>query len=115
MDLEKFKKLKANYDKLMELANRAVPSGEFANQSKSVWFDRQSIEKLLAQTDEKTGGLKIFFGVYDESTAADIQSSRPGKESIGKLTVILTASDENKSTDLPDRIMNGGKTCPPDC
>lgn len=115
MDLEKFNKLKANYEDLMELANKAVPSGEFSNQSKSVWFDRKSIERLLQQTDEKTGGLKIFFGVYDKSTVADIQSERTAEESIGKLTVILTASDDNRSTDEPDKILNGGKTCPPDC
>lgn len=64
MDLKKFRKLRESYDK-------QIGSGEpgqdhegrkITSQTQSVWFDRKTIQELLDQTDEKTGGIKIFLG-----------------------------------------------------
>ncbi len=117
MDLEKFRKLRENY-------NKQVGSGEpgtdqegkkITRQTQSVWFDRKTVQDLLDQTDEKTGGIKIYFGEYDEDTAGEVASAKEPKELIGKLTVILGASNNNDDPKDGTLLRNGGKVCPPDC
>lgn len=112
MDLKKFHSLRENYKRLIE---EAFGSEKASKQSQSVWFDRKTIEKLLEQTKEEEGGLKIFFGVYDENTISEIKDSGYPTENIGKLTVILSASNNNEDPTEESRIINGGKVCPPDC
>ena len=117
MDLEKFRKLRENY-------NKQIGSGEpgkdqegrkITKQTQSVWFDRKTIQNLLDQTDEKTGGIKVYFGEYDENTAEEVSYIKDTKELVGKLTVILAASNNNEDPTDGDLLRNGGKVCPPDC
>lgn len=115
MDLEKFNTLKRNYDKFMQEAEEAINKESAKEQTRSVWFDRQTIESLLAQTDPKNGGLKIYLGMYDENTLSEREDLERATEYIGKLTVILTASNDNQDPDQEKMIINGGKVCPPDC
>ncbi|MDN3689566.1 hypothetical protein [Cyclobacterium jeungdonense] len=115
MDLKKFNTLKRNYDKFIQEAEEALNQESAKDQTRSVWFDRQTIEKLLAQTDPKMGGLKIYLGMYDEDTLSERDDPERATEYIGKLTVILAASDENQDPDQEKLIVNGGKVCPPDC
>ncbi len=115
MDLKKFNTLKRNYDTFIQEAEQAINQKSAKEQTRSVWFDRQTIEALLAQTDAKTGGIKIYLGMYDEDTLSEREDPERAKEYIGKLTVILTASNDNQDPDQEKMIINGGKVCPPDC
>lgn len=115
MDLRKFNTLKRNYDKFIQEAEEAINQKSAKEQTRSVWFDRETIEKLLAQTDAKTGGLKIYLGMYDEDTLSERDDLENATEYIGKLTVILTASDDNQDPEDEKMIVNGGKVCPPNC
>lgn len=101
MDLEKFEKLKENYRN--DLGK---------NQSTSVWFDRKTLENLLTQTDPEKGGIKIYFGQYDESTLSEVDND---ERCINKLTVILTATNDNEDPKEESQVQNGGRLCPPYC
>lgn len=103
---------------------------DIKNQSKWVWFDRDTLEKLLALTDRNDGGIKMYFCQYDEETAPP---KNPNKY-IGRLTLALVASNKvgdeivdikpspvQKSLVIPhvldksDSLENAGQLCPPNC
>ncbi len=117
MDLKKFKKLRDSYAKQVGSGEPGTDQDgkKITSQTQSVWFDRKSIQELLDQTDEKTGGIKIYFGEYDEDTADEVPSIKDPKELVGKLTVILGASNNNDDPKDGALLMNGGRICPPNC
>ncbi|NHE56884.1 hypothetical protein [Cyclobacterium plantarum] len=115
MDFKKFESLKLNYKKFITEAEEAINKETAKDQTRSVWFDRETIEKLLAQTDPKSGGIKIFLGMYDKDTLSEREDQDRAEAYIGKLTLVLTASDDNQDPDQETLIINGGKVCPPDC
>lgn len=115
MDLKIFKQLRENYEKFIVNAEKAVNEDKAKDQTRSIFFDRKTIEELLAKTDEKEGGLKIYLGMYDKETVNVRGEKAESENYIGKLTLILAASNNNSSTTDDSWIRNGGKICPPDC
>nr|MBI1231232.1 hypothetical protein [Cytophagales bacterium] len=115
MDFKKFERLKKQYEEFISKAEKDIEGDKAIKQTRSVWFDRFTIEKLLEQTDPKTGGIKIFFGKYDEDTSSEADKSFKPEELNGKLTVILAASNANEDPEVESMVINGGKVCPPDC
>lgn len=117
MDLKKFEKLRRGYSEQVGSGKSGKDQNgkDITNQTQSVWFDRKSIEELLEKTDEKTGGIKIYFGEYDEDTADEVTGIKDPKELVGKLTVILGASNDNDDPTDGALLRNGGKICPPHC
>lgn len=115
MEFKKFNRLRANYEEFIETAERDIHGRDAIEQTRSVWFDRSTIEKLLSMTDSKKGGLKIYFGQYDEETLPEIEDTELRKQMDGRLTVILAASDENKDPQEETQVVNGGWFCPPSC
>lgn len=117
MDLKKFEKLRRGYSEQVGSGKSGKDQNgkDITNQTQSVWFDRKSIEELLEKTDEKTGGIKIYFGEYDEDTADEVTYSKDPNELVGKLTVILGASNNNDDPTDGALLRNGGKICPPHC
>lgn len=117
MDLKKFEKLRKSYAEQVGCGESGKDHrGEkVTKQTQSLWFDRKTIEELLAKTDEKTGGIKIYFGEYDEDTADEVTNIRDPQELVGKLTVILGASNNNEDPTDGALLRNGGKICPPHC
>lgn len=115
MDFKKFDRLRKQYEEFIAKAEKEIDGEKAIQQTRSVWFDRHTIEKLLAQTDPKIGGIKIFFGKYDEDTLSESDSTANSKDLDGKLTVILAASDNNEDPQTETMVVNGGKICPLDC
>ena len=117
MDLKKFEKLRKSYAEQVGCGESGKDHrGEkVTKQTQSLWFDRKTIEELLAKTDEKTGGIKIYFGEYDEDTADEVTNIKDPQELVGKLTVILGASNNNEDPTDGALLRNGGKICPPHC
>jgi len=115
MDLRVFKQLRENYERFIANAEKAVNEDKAIDQTRSIFFDRKTIEELLSKTDEKEGGLKIYLGMYDKETANVRGEKEESEDYIGKLTLILAASNSNSSTTDDSWIRNGGKICPPDC
>lgn len=115
MDFKKFEKLKKTYREYIELAEKDIHGDKAITQTRSIWFDREKIEKLLAATDPKKGGIKIYFGQYDEETLPEVEDEAQRKELNGRLTVILAASNENKDPEDENLVVNMGWFCPPSC
>ena len=115
MDLKVFRQLRENYEKFIVKAEKAINEDKAKDQTRSVFFDRKTIEELLAKTDEKEGGLKIYLGMYDDDTVKERGGKEDSEDYIGKLTLILAASNDNSSTTDDSWIRNGGKICPPVC
>ncbi|EOZ95947.1 hypothetical protein A33Q_2540 [Indibacter alkaliphilus LW1] len=104
-------------------------------QSDWVWFDRDSIQKLLDMTDPKTGGIKIYFGQYDKENVEMLPHDRKNREEyVGRVSVALVACDKTEkeykdiyselsSETEPESLksdggispMNAGELCPPSC
>jgi len=110
MDIKTFNRLTAAYKDSIGQGRPSQNSQgrNITSQSQSIWFDRQTIMKLLQQTDERSGGLKIYFAAYDKEFTED-------PELMGKLTVVLAASNDNGDPTDDTQIENGGSLCPPQC
>jgi len=112
MKFEEFKALTANYQQAIGKGKPAHNSqGQpVTNQTKSIWFDRKTLEKLLSMTDQDKGGIKMFFAQYDPNT-------QPSEEEdySGQLTLILAASNSNEDPREEEQLINGGELCPPKC
>lgn len=117
MELKKFNRMCNRYGKHIGRGKSCKDCNgqKITNQSQAIWFDRKSIQELLDKTDEQTGGIKIYFGEYDEETIGEISDVGDPKGMIGKLTVILGASNDNEDPIEEAMLMNGGKICPPHC
>ena len=132
-ELELFRKA---YDKSVKkcIKGKDKNGRDIEEQSNWVWFDRAVIEELLAMTDPQSGGIKMYFGQYDENNIGMLPEDRKYREEyIGRISLALAASnktevgfedialpDTNKEEGLfPSRsgggIENGGSLCPPDC
>lgn len=96
---------------------------EIEEQSDWVWFDRNTIESLLSKTDPKRGGLKIYFGQYNQDNIALLSEDRANREDyIGRVSLALVAANQGPKgieelggQDESGSIANGGGLCPPDC
>jgi Zn-finger nucleic acid-binding protein len=115
MDFKTFERLKKNYEGYIKEAERLIRLGEAIEQSRSVWIDRGKIERLLEQTDPKSGGIKVFFGQYDEESLGEFDIPVKPEDYKSRLTVILAASNNNEDPTEESQLENFGKICPPDC
>ncbi|WP_373520710.1 hypothetical protein [Aquiflexum sp.] len=109
-----------------------------AEQSDWVWFDRKTLEKLLDMTDPDKGGIKIYFGQYDEKNVVMLpEDMRKKHDYVGRVSIALmacnkteteyediySASNETQETskmmlmsrDGGESPVNAGDVCPPDC
>ncbi|GGF33220.1 hypothetical protein [Echinicola rosea] len=102
--------------------------GEITDQTRWIWFDRELIEKVLKQTDETTGGIKFYFGEYDESFTESL-----GKDYVGRMMLAMVPCNEGdldkksandrgleafafkEGDDEEEDAENGGRICPPNC
>jgi hypothetical protein len=128
MNRKQLNLFRKEYDKSIKKCVKGKDKEEIEIQEQSDWvfFERATLEKLLAMTDVKTGGIKMYFGQYNEENLDMIPLDRPFREDyIGRLSLALSAS--NRTTQgiqdvySADSVMedqgleNGGTICPPDC
>jgi hypothetical protein len=122
-----FEELKDNYDKQVGSGNPGKNAkGDIDHQTDWIFFDRQTIEKLLAAADKdpEKGGIKFYFCEYTEALAKKYYPE-DSEGYNGMLTLVLTAAniegDEIKDTGFMTRgggdedFENHGRTCPPFC
>jgi hypothetical protein len=107
-------------------------------QSDWVWFDRNTIQKLLDMTDPDQGGIKIYFGQYDKQNVVMLpEDMRKKHDFVGRVSLALMAcnktetefediySSSNEMQDASrmmlmsrgdgDSPVNAGSVCPPEC
>jgi hypothetical protein len=140
MTREELEAFRAAYKKAAKKSKKAKnKKGELINeQSDWVWFDRNTIQKLLDMTDPENGGIKIYFGQYDEKNVVMLpEDMRKRHDYVGRVSLALMASNKTKtdyediysgsneiqdsskmmlmSTGGGDSPVNAGSVCPPEC
>jgi hypothetical protein len=128
------------YQKFAKKSKKAKnKKGELINeQSDWVWFDRNTIQNLLDMTDPDEGGIKIYFGQYDNKNVDMLPRERREKHDyVGRVSLALMACNKTKteyqdiysgqnqiqdsskmmlmSRGDRDSPVNAGELCPPDC
>lgn len=136
-ELEAFRKA---YQKAAKKSIKAKnKNGKVINeQSDWVWFDRNTIQKLLDMTDSEKGGIKIYFGQYDENNVNMLpEDMRKKHDYVGRVSLALAAcnktetefediySESNEIQNTSNLMLmtsndrnspvNAGHVCPPDC
>jgi len=140
MTREELEAFRAAYKKAAKKSKKAKnKKGELINeQSDWVWFDRNTIQKLLDMTDPENGGIKIYFGQYDEKNVVMLpEDMRKKHDFVGRISLALMASNKTKteyediytgsneiqdsskmmlmSSGDGDSPVNAGSVCPPIC
>lgn len=140
MTREEFEAFRDAYKKSAKKSKKAKnKKGErIDEQSDWVWFDRETIQKLLDMTDPKKGGIKIYFGQYDKKNVESLpEDMRKKHDYVGRVSLALMASNKTEtefediysgSNEMQDasRMMlmsrgdgdspvNAGSVCPPEC
>jgi hypothetical protein len=110
---------------------------EIDEQSDWVWFDRDTIQKLLDMTDPAKGGIKIYFGQYDKKNVVLLpEEMRKKYDFVGRVSLALMACNKTETAyeDISTSIneiqkdsnlmfmsrggespVNAGDVCPPIC
>lgn len=123
-DLEKFREA---YDTSMKRAIKGLDKNgnPIEEQSDWVYFEKETLEKMLKQIQGE-GGIKFYFGQYDKENLYILPRETDQREDyIGRVSVAMVGckKDENgKLVELElddevdsDSIQNGGSLCPPFC
>ncbi|MCH7398539.1 hypothetical protein MM236_11085 [Belliella sp. DSM 107340] len=134
-ELKKFREYYRTHGKINK-PGEDLRGEQIKEQTDWVWFDRETIENALkdADKDGKVGGLKMYFGQYDEETIEMIPEDRPKREAyIGRISLVLKPCNltedglidvklktdsplsENDEDEEDEDGWNGGRICPPDC
>jgi hypothetical protein len=111
---------------------------EIGEQSDWVWFDRDTIQKVLDMTDPDKGGIKIYFGQYDEKNVVLLpEDMRKKYDFVGRVSLALMACNKTETAyeDIFSEAnevqknsgmmlmrssggkspVNAGNVCPPEC
>jgi hypothetical protein len=118
IDKQDFEKMKSKYS---QEVGKGKPGknkkGDITTQTKWIFFDRESIERVLAQADPdpKKGGIKFYFTEYTQDTAEKYHPGE-GEKYDGLMTLVFEASSLNTLySEGEGDLENIGKTCPPTC
>ncbi|MDX5339072.1 MAG: molecular chaperone DnaK [Cyclobacteriaceae bacterium] len=115
---EDFDQMKAKYDKEIKKGKPAKSKkGDVTDQTNWIFFDRETLERVLAQADPdpKKGGIKFYFTEYTEEIAEKYHPGQ-GNEYEGLMTLVFEASSTDKlALEGESDLENIGRLCPPTC
>ncbi len=119
-----FEEMRGKYREEIKIGNPGEnQQGAIHNQTNWVFFDRETIERVLAKADAdpKVGGIKFYMVEYTEKTASDVSYIEDPDQLVGRLTLVMSPADKKVSgvediqTNEEGDYENFGKTCPPAC
>ncbi|PZX54580.1 hypothetical protein LV84_02733 [Algoriphagus ratkowskyi] len=124
---EALEAMRKKYDAEVRSGRTATnQNGNVIDQTKWIFFDRTTIEKLLEKSDPTTGGIKFYFGEYTTELAKEYFPDNPEAYD-GLITLVMSAAnlegDQVEDLDFMERsgdpgagdFENHGKQCPPTC
>ena len=111
--------MQKKYDKEIQKGKPARgPKNDVENQTKWVFFDRETIEEVLSKADKdpKKGGIKFYFTEYTEEVARKLYPEN-SEDYIGRLGIVMSPSSSvNEKLDQDEEeYYNRGNYCPPTC
>ena len=120
---EDFESMKAKYDQEVKQGKPAtgITGEEKTNQTDWIFFDRETLEGLLAKADKdpKVGGIQFYFTEYTEETAKKAYPNE-GAAYCGQMTLVMRAANliSKKVIGIEldgDEYQNKGTSCPYNC
>lgn len=120
---EDFQEMRTKYSQEVKKGKPAkTPKGDKTDQTNWLFFDRETLEGLLAQVDQdpKKGGIQIYLAEYTEDTAKKFYPESY-QSLVGALTLVLCPANinENVLTQVASAgevtYENKGQICPPYC
>ncbi|MFT4856929.1 MAG: hypothetical protein ACI9UV_000408 [Algoriphagus sp.] len=119
---EDFESMKAKYDKEVKQGKPGKnKKGDINDQTDWIFFDRETLERLLAKAgkDPKKGGIQFYMTEYTEEVAAKYHPNEV-KKLTGALTLVMRPA--NIENELISAVLGGeddyeniGTMCPPFC
>lgn len=119
---EDFESMKLKYSKEVKKGKPAKnkKGKDKTDQTNWIFFDRETLEGLLAKADKdpKKGGIQFYITEYTEEVAAKYHPKEV-EELTGALTLVMRTAnlDEDQITlsGAEDDYQNDGVLCPPFC
>lgn len=122
MDNRQFKSFLSAYRESIQKGEKAIGADGLPIKRETDWiyFDREILEKLLNMADPRTGGIKMYLGVYTKENLDILPKDREDREKyIGMLSLALAPANRTEEgiVDVQDEgtYENGGTLCPPFC
>lgn len=125
IDKKDFESMKVKYDKEVKQGKPAKgkKGKDKTNQTDWIFFDRETLERLLAKADKdpKVGGIQFYFTEYTEETAENTYPKEGGIYN-GQLTLVMRAANLKGKKPISvelggeeDDYEGGGIECPFKC
>ncbi len=120
---EDFESMKGKYDKEVKKGKPAKDKKgkDKTDQTNWIFFDRETLEGLLAKADQdpKKGGIQFYFTEYTEETAKKVYPNE-ANDYTGQMTLVMRAANlqEDKLniiSSTEDGYVGGGMECPYRC
>ncbi|PZX58159.1 molecular chaperone DnaK [Algoriphagus chordae] len=124
IDKSDFESMKAKYDKEVKKGKTAKgkKGKDKLDQTNWIFFDRETLEKLLAKADKdpKKGGIQFYITEYTEEVATKYHPKEV-EQLTGALTLVMRPANVENELVIPllkggeDEYENNGRICPPYC
>ena len=118
IDKQDFEQMKQKYSQEVGAGNPGTSEqGEVKNQTQWVFFDRESLERILAQADPdpKKGGIKFHLTEYTKEVAEKYHPEDSASY-VGRITLVFEAADrDNLQREAGNDLENIAELCPPYC
>lgn len=119
---EDFESMRAKYGKEVKVGKPAIGKNgeEKTDQTNWIFFNRETLEGLLAKADKdpKIGGIQFYLTEYTEEVAAKYHPKEV-EQLTGALTLVMRAANLNGGQvtleGSEDDYQNDGALCPPFC
>ncbi|WP_339754118.1 molecular chaperone DnaK [Algoriphagus aquimarinus] len=121
---EDFEEMKAKYDNEVKKGKpgKGKNGKDKDNQTGWIFFDRATLENLLAKSDNdpSVGGIQFYFTQYTEETATKAYPNEAAAYT-GQMTLVMRAANlkDNKFVKIElggeDEYQNNGVQCPYHC
>jgi len=120
-----FERMKSKYDKEVKKGKAAEGKAgkDKTDQTSWIFFDRETLEGLLAKTDKdpKVGGIQFYFTELTEETAEKFYPNEVD-EYTGQITLVMKAANLNETqlvsrtlAEEDEEYVGGGTQCPYRC
>ena len=118
IDKQEFGQMRGKFAKEVGAGTPGIgTNGAVTDQTRWIFFDRESLGRILAQADPdpKKGGIKFHLTEYTKEVAEKYHPENSDGY-VGRITLVFEAADrDNLQQDFGNDLENIGILCPPFC